>query len=126
MAALPRSAAPLARAALPRFTFPDAGVMSAGKFVEVLYKFHIQSVRSIYIAEKNNRKVAPQVILDLNELLLVGSCVGGVSDRKVARELLFDGHTRGCVRFRRRASEERIHPEMADAEEFFYAPSEPR
>src|ERR1700722_4843920 len=88
------------------------------------YPFYVHAVGPVYIAEKNNREVALQVVFHLDELLLVGRGVGGIGDGEGARELLFDGDPGGCVRFGGGPGAKRVHAKMADAEEFFNAAAE--
>src|SRR5580704_18403221 len=64
------------------------------------------------------------MVFHLDELLLIGRCVGRVGEGEIAGDLLLDGDARGCVRFGRRARQEGVYAEVADAEKMLDASAE--
>lgn len=85
--------------------------------VEMLYEFDVQAIGAVDIAKEDDGEIALYVIFDLNELLLIGSCIRGIGNGQIARYLLLDGHPGRSARFRRGTRQERIHAKMADSEE---------
>src|ERR1700677_826438 len=119
MATFPACTVPLAHSARAGVAVSDAGVIGARNLVKMFYEFDVEAVSAVDVAQENNGEVALHVVFDLNQLLLIRSGVGRVSDGQVAGDLLLDGHARRRARFRGGASQKRIDAKMADAEKPF-------